>query len=164
MLAAALVMATPMMFDSNAGTADNDLLGVFFVMAALALWMRTADMPTTDTRAYRGGSLIAAVAAGLAISVKLNLLAPVAALTLAAIALTPSGQRRSAIGSWIGGLVLAAVTGMPVISWRSGTHFRGSASACCRRRTHRHCNMATTTPWPTTPPTAGSSATGWFRR
>jgi hypothetical protein len=107
MLAAALVVATPMMFDSNAGTADNDLLGVFFLMAALALWMRTADMPTTDTRAYRGGIIIAAVAAGLALSVRLNLLAPVGALTLAAIALTPTGRRRSAIGWWIGGLVLA---------------------------------------------------------
>ncbi len=100
-------MATPMMVGSNGGTAHNDVLGVFFVMAAVALWMRTADMPTTDTRAYRGGSIIAAVAAGLAVSVKLNLLAPVGALTLAAIALTPSGRRRSATGWWIGGLVLA---------------------------------------------------------
>ena len=106
MLAAALVMATPMMVDSNAGTADNDLLGVFFVLAALALWMRTADMRRTDIRAYRGGSILAAVVAGLALSVKLNLLAPVGALTLAAIALTPSGRRRSATGWWIGGLVL----------------------------------------------------------
>jgi hypothetical protein len=69
--------------------------------------MRTADMPTTDTRAYRRGSIIAAVAAGLALSVKLNLLAPVGALTLAAIAWTPSGRRRSATGWWIGGLVVA---------------------------------------------------------
>jgi hypothetical protein len=107
MLAAAIVMATPMMFDSNAGTADNDLLGVFLVMAALALWMRTADTPMTDTRAYRSGSIIAAVAAGLALSVKLNLLGPVAALTVAAIALTPRGRRRSATGWWIGGLFLA---------------------------------------------------------
>jgi hypothetical protein len=107
MLAAALVLATPMMVGSNAGTADNDLLGVFFVMAALALWMRTADMPTTDTRAYRGGSIIAAVAAGFALSVKLNLLGPVGALALVAIAFTSSGRRRSATGWWIGGLVLA---------------------------------------------------------
>ncbi len=107
MLAAALVMATPMMFDSNAGSADNDLLGVFFVVAAVALWMRTADMPMTDMRTYRAGSIIAAVAAGLALSVKLNLLGPVAALALAAIALTPRGRRRSAAGWWIGGLVLA---------------------------------------------------------
>src|SRR5258708_38625647 len=69
--------------------------------------MGTVDMPTTDTRAYRGGSIIAAVAAGLAVSVKLNLLAPVGALTLAAILLTPSGRRRSATGWWIGGLALA---------------------------------------------------------
>jgi hypothetical protein len=107
MLAAALVMATPMMVGSNAGTAGNDLLGVFFVMAALALWIRTADIPTTDTRAYRGGSIIAAVVAGLALSVRMNLLAPVVALTLAAIALAPRGRRRSATGCWIGGLVLA---------------------------------------------------------
>jgi hypothetical protein len=107
MLAAALVMSTPMMVGSNAGTADNDLVGVFFVTAALALWMRTADMPTTDMRAYRGGSIVAALAAGLALSVRLNLLGPVGALTLAAIALTPSGRRRKATGWWIGGLVLA---------------------------------------------------------
>jgi hypothetical protein len=106
MLAAALVMATPMMVGSNAGTADNDLLGVFFLMAALALWMRTADMPTTDGRAYRGGSILAAVVAGLALSVRLNLLGPVGALTLAAIALAPSGRRRRAAGWWVGGLVL----------------------------------------------------------
>jgi hypothetical protein len=107
MLAAALVMATPMMVGSNAGTADNDLLGVFFVLAAVALWIRTADTPTTDMRAYRSGSIIAAVVAGLALSVKLNLLGPVGALTLAAIALTPSGWRRKATGWWAGGLVLA---------------------------------------------------------
>jgi hypothetical protein len=107
MLAAALVMATPMMVGSNAGTADNDLLGVFFVLAAVALWMHTADTTTTDKRSYRSGSIVAAVAAGLALSVKLNLLAPVGALTLAAIALTPSGWRRSATGWWIGGLMLA---------------------------------------------------------
>src|ERR1700760_630372 len=107
MLAAAVVMTTPMMVGSNAGTADNDLVGVFFVLAAVALWMRTADMPTTDTRAYRAGSLIAAVAAGLALSVKINLLPPVGALALAAIALTPSGRRRVATGWWMGGLILA---------------------------------------------------------
>ena len=107
MLAAALVLATPMLVDSNAGTADNDLLGVFLVLAALALWMRTADVPSSDMWAYRGGSVIAAVAAGLALSVKLNLLGPVGALTLAAIALTPSGWRRKATGWWIGGLLVA---------------------------------------------------------
>jgi hypothetical protein len=107
MLAAAIVMATPMMVGSNAGTADNDLLGVFFMLAALALWMHTAGLPTTKKRAYRAGSIIAAVAAGLALSVKLNLLAPVGALTLAAVLLSPRGWRRSATGWWSAGLLLA---------------------------------------------------------
>ena len=107
MLAAALIMATPMMVGSNAGTAHNDVLGVFLLIAAVALWMRTAEMPMTDARAYRGGSIIAAVAAGLAASVKLNLLLPVGAVTLVALSSAPSGRRRSATGWWIGGLVLA---------------------------------------------------------
>lgn len=107
MLAAAIVMATPMLVGSNAGTADNDLVGVFFVLAAVALWMHTAEMSTTDRRAYRSGSIIAALVAGLALSVKLNLVAPVGAVALAAIALTPAGWRRSATGWWIGGLVSA---------------------------------------------------------
>jgi hypothetical protein len=106
LLAVALVMATPMMVRSNAGTADNDLLGVFFVIAAVGLWMRTGDMPATHTRAYRGGSILAAVAAGLAVSVRLNLLPPVGALTLAAIAFAPGGRRRSTTGLWIAGLAL----------------------------------------------------------
>ena len=107
MLAAALVAATPMMLSSNGGTADNDLLGLFLLMAAVAMWMRTADMPTSDRRTYGGGSIIAAVAAGLALSVRMNLLPPVGALALAAIALTPSGWRPRAAMWWIGGLVLA---------------------------------------------------------
>ena len=107
MLAAALVMATPMLVGSNAGTADNDLPGVFFVTAAVALWMHTADLPTTDIRAYRSGSIIAAVAAGLAVSVKLNLVGPVAALTLVAIALAPRRWRLQATGWWVGGLLIA---------------------------------------------------------
>ena len=124
MLAAALVMATPMLVGSNAGTADNDLPGVFFVTAAVALWMHTADLPKTDMRAYRSGSIIAAVAAGLAVSVKLNLLGPVAALTLVAIALAPEAlapAARPAGGS--GGWSSPVVTGTPVTSSRSGTRF-----------------------------------------
>ena len=107
LLAAALVLATPMLVGSNAGTADNDVLGVALVMAAVALWMHTADAPAADKRAYRDGSIVAAVAAGLALSVKLNLIGPVAALTLAAIAFAPNRRRRSAAGWWIGGLICA---------------------------------------------------------
>jgi hypothetical protein len=106
LLAAAVVMGTPMLVGSNAGTADNDLAGVFFVTAGLALWMRTADLPPGGRRAYRNGTIIAAVAAGLALSVKLNLLAPVGAFTLMAIALTPRGWRRRATGWWIASLFL----------------------------------------------------------
>jgi hypothetical protein len=111
MLGAIVVVATPMLVGSNAGTADNDLLGVFFVTAAVALWMHTVDMSTTDVAsdmgAYRSGTIIAAVAAGLALSVKLNLVGPVGALAIVAVALAPREWRTKATGWWIGGLVLA---------------------------------------------------------
>lgn len=106
-LAAAVVLSTPMLIGSNAGTADNDLLGVFFVVAAVALWLRTADGHTLDRRTYRAGTVLAAVAAGLALSVKLNVVAPVGAVALVAVAFAPSGWRRSAAGWWLGGLILA---------------------------------------------------------
>jgi len=64
---AALAMALPMFSASQGGSAANDVVGVFFLLAAVAL----LDAP-----------LLAGAAAGLAVSVKLTLIAPVAALLL----------------------------------------------------------------------------------
>ena len=63
-------------------------------------------------------------------------------------------------GGGSGGWFLPVVTGIPATSSRSGTRSRSSASAYCRRRARRRCSMPTTTPWPTTAPIPGSSATG----
>jgi hypothetical protein len=98
--AAALAMAAPMMLFSSAGSADNDVVGVFFLLAAVALWVNG------DVNASRAGLAVVGIAAGLAISVKLTLLAPVIALTAAVIAQAPRGNRRR-----IGGLWAAAVGG-----------------------------------------------------
>lgn len=62
---AVLAMALPMLSGSQGGSAANDAVGVFFLLAAAAL----LDEP-----------VLAGAAAGLAVSVKLTLLAPVAAL------------------------------------------------------------------------------------
>jgi hypothetical protein len=96
---AALACVTAMMVSSQAGAAANDIVGVFFLLAAVALW--------ANAEGSRAAFALAAVAAGLAVATKLSLLAPVAALTVAAIALSPAGRRRAGAAIWLVPLVLA---------------------------------------------------------
>ncbi len=151
LLAGALAMALPMMFFSTAGSADNDVVGMFFLLAAVALWINVAPLATPaagagfspsargrlwsnaaplPTPAAGGQSkdrqtgsatfgqarqispavlngwtlLPAAIAAGLAISVKLNLLVSVLALSAAVIASAPSGCRGRVTRLWLAGV------------------------------------------------------------
>ncbi len=94
----ALILATPMMYFSQAGSGDDDVVGAFFLLSSAALLMNVED----DRWAY----VLAAVSAGLAISVKLTFLAPVAALTLGVLVLAPRGRRARRAGHWLGALIL----------------------------------------------------------
>jgi hypothetical protein len=95
--AAALAMATPAIGLSQAGSAANDVVGVFFVLAAAAL------LAQGDQR--RAPLLLAGVSAGLAVSVKLSMLAPVLALSVVAVALSPAGRRRAGALTWFGAVL-----------------------------------------------------------
>ena len=99
LLGAALAMATPMMDSSQAGSAANDVVGVFFLLAAVAFVIAGENR--------RAPLVLAAVAAGLAAAVKLSLLAPVLALTIGTIAIAPRGRRASSARWWLGPLVAA---------------------------------------------------------
>ncbi len=101
LVAGALAMATPMMHRTAPGTADNDVVAVFFLLAAVALWLNAAD-PRTG-RADGPALVLVGLAAGLAISVKLNTLAPVPLLCAAVVFCAPAGRRR-----WVARVVLAA--------------------------------------------------------
>jgi hypothetical protein len=114
-LGVALLMATPMMNTSQAGSAANDVVGVFFLLASVA-FVLAADVPAADGRraplvlardGRRAHIVLAAVAAGLAVAVKLSLLAPVLALTIGAIAVAPRGRRPLTAALWLGPLLLA---------------------------------------------------------
>lgn len=130
LLAGAIVLALPTLVNTNAGSADTDVSGLFFVISAMALWLNavtpaTAAAPPRGTESpgaaepvgtppalggVRGGSLpalfLAGVAAGLAISVKLNLGGPALALTIGVILTTQRGIRLRAAGLWFGGAVV----------------------------------------------------------
>jgi hypothetical protein len=94
LLGAAVAMATTMMDYSQAGAAANDVVAVFFLLAAVALLVN-------------GSLVLAAVAAGLAVGVKLTVLAAVFALTVGVIAIAPRSRRLATAGRWLGPLFLA---------------------------------------------------------
>jgi hypothetical protein len=95
----ALVLATPMMRASQAGSAANDIVGVFFLLASVALFL------SSDGRT--AALVLAAVAAGLAISTKLSMVAPALALAVGVIAVAPRGRRGKTAAVWVGALLLA---------------------------------------------------------
>ncbi len=99
LLGAALAMGTTMMDYSQAGAAANDVVAVFFLLAAVALLAGDPVRPAA--------LIVAAVAAGLAVGVKLTVVAPVLALTIGVIAIAPRGKRATTAGLWLGPLILA---------------------------------------------------------
>ncbi len=98
-IGAALAMGTTMMDYSQAGAAANDVVAVFFLLAAVALLVTEPERPAAR--------VLAAVAAGLAVGTKLTVLAPVFALTVGVIAIAPRGRRTSTAALWLGPLILA---------------------------------------------------------
>ena len=100
LLGAAVAMAATMMDYSQAGSAANDVVAVFFLLAAVALLVNgSAERPATI--------VLAAVAAGLAVGVKLTVLAAVLGLTVGVVAIAPRGRRAATAGLWLGPLLLA---------------------------------------------------------
>jgi hypothetical protein len=94
-------MDTTMMDYSQAGAAANDVVAVFFLLAAVALLMTEAERRATAPR------VLAAIAAGLAVGTKLTVLAPVLGLTVGVIAIAPRGRRLGSAALWLGPLILA---------------------------------------------------------
>jgi hypothetical protein len=98
-IGAALAMGTTMMDYSQAGSAANDVVAVFFLLAAVALLMTAPDRPAA--------LVLAAIAAGLAVGTKLTVLAPVLALTVGVVAIAPRGRRLGTATLWLAPLILA---------------------------------------------------------
>ncbi|MGH2882630.1 MAG: hypothetical protein ACRDPA_08040, partial [Solirubrobacteraceae bacterium] len=94
LMGAAVALATTMVDYSQAGAAANDIVAIFFLLAAVALLVN-------------GSLVLAAVAAGLAVGVKLTVLAPVLALTVGVVVVAPHGRRMATARRWLGPLILA---------------------------------------------------------
>jgi hypothetical protein len=93
LLGVALALGTPMVYFSQAGSAANDVVGIFFLLAAVALVLAAGEGPA--------GIVLAAIATGLAASVKLSMLAPALALTVGVIWISPSPRRFATAVLWL---------------------------------------------------------------
>jgi hypothetical protein len=121
----AIALSVPALAD-QAGEARNDIVGIFFLLAAIAIALnasatprrvrtsdriedKTANSPAVDTPAPGlsiGALLVVGLSIGLSAGTKLNFLLPAAVLVLGLTALAPSGSRwRTLLAS--GGMALA---------------------------------------------------------
>ena len=93
-------------FADQAGEARNDIPATFFLLAACALLVNAVPSRRERRLALAAAPLvIAGMAAGLAGGTKLNLLAPVAALTVGVVVAAPRGERAGVSWRWIGAVI-----------------------------------------------------------
>ena len=101
----AIALSVPALAD-QAGEARNDIVGIFFLLAAVALALnasrRSRSRPTGLTTAELA---VVGLAAGLAAGTKLNFLLPAAVLVLGLVAVAPGGARlRAFLATGLGAL------------------------------------------------------------
>jgi hypothetical protein len=90
----AIALSVPALSD-QAGEARNDIVGIFFLLAAVAIALNA-----WTARPQRDGALIlAGLAAGLAAGTKLNFLLPAAVLVVGLAAVGPRGRRLSCLAA-----------------------------------------------------------------
>jgi hypothetical protein len=115
----AVALSLPVLSD-QAGEARNDIVGIFFLLAAVAVVLNAWGIRKNEQvgggdsgghgdrpSAGLGPLVVAGLAAGLAAGTKLNFLLPAAVLVLGLALIAPAGRRRRALAA--GGL--AAVAG-----------------------------------------------------
>jgi len=93
----AIALSLPVLSD-QAGEARNDIVGIFFLLAAVAVALNAWAAPGEDEAGSSTGALIVAgMAAGLAAGTKLNFLLPAVVLVLGLAFLAPTGRRWRAL-------------------------------------------------------------------
>jgi hypothetical protein len=102
----AIALSVPALGD-QAGEARNDIVGIFFLLAAVAVALNAARDGEDDGRGLSIGALLfVGLAIGLAAGTKLNFLLPAAVLVLGLTALAPKGRRWTTLFCG-GGMALA---------------------------------------------------------
>jgi len=121
LVAAAIVLDAGVMIETQPGEARNDIMGLAFLLAFVAFLINghqrrapasgaVSDTPEKDAPLLDKGPLVlAGIAAGLAASVKLTFLIPVAAIAVGVVFFSGRGRRWTT--AWVMGLPMVAVGG-----------------------------------------------------
>jgi hypothetical protein len=97
LLLGAVALSVPALAD-QAGEARNDIVGIFFLLAAVAIALNVWAMRTEGERSLSMGALaVVGLAAGLAAGTKLNFLLPCVVLGLGLVVIAPRGARTRAL-------------------------------------------------------------------
>jgi hypothetical protein len=93
----AIALSVPALHD-QAGEARNDIAGVFFLLAAVAVALNAWSARSGDERGIGTGALVVVgLAAGLAAGTKLNFLLPAGVLVVGLVVIAPRGGRWRAL-------------------------------------------------------------------
>jgi hypothetical protein len=121
LVAAAIVLDAGVMIETQPGEGRNDIMGLAFLIAFAAFLINghqrrapaagaVQDTPESDAPLLdRGPLVMAGIAAGLAASVKLTFLIPVAAITIGVVVFSGRGRRLTT--AWVMGLSTLVVGG-----------------------------------------------------
>ncbi len=101
----AVLLASPLIIASQPGAAQNDVAGIALLLASVAFLVSS---PPTGSSSGRRGQVVAAVAVGLAVGIKLTMILPALVIFVAAVAVSPRGARLRSAATWI---PILAVTG-----------------------------------------------------
>ncbi len=94
-----IALSVPALADQS-GEARNDIVGIFFLLAAIAVALNAWAARDEDQRGLSTGALIVVgLAAGLAAGTKLNFLLPAGVLIFGLVALAPRGTRWRALAA-----------------------------------------------------------------
>jgi hypothetical protein len=95
----AIALSVPALSD-QAGEARNDIVGIFFLLAAVAIALNAWTERDERERSLSSGALaVVGLAAGLAAGTKLNFLLPAVVLVAGLVAITPRGGRWKAFAA-----------------------------------------------------------------
>jgi hypothetical protein len=95
----AVALSLPVLSD-QAGEARNDIVGIFFLLAAVAVALNAWSARAVGERGLPTGALlVAGLAAGLAAGTKLNFLLPAAVLVVGLALIAPGGKRWRALAA-----------------------------------------------------------------
>jgi len=103
----AIALSLPVLAD-QAGEMRNDIVGIFFLLAAVAIALNAAGRDASVRSSFRipkqaaNASLLVGLAAGLAAGTKLDFLLPAAVLVFGAPFLAPAGERLRALVASLG--------------------------------------------------------------